>query len=101
MTRPTKLEDKEIEAWLAAHPGWTSEKGAAIARAFKFPDFSAALAFVVRVGLAAEKKDHHPDVELGWGKARVLWSTHDAGGITSLDLELAALTDSFAQTLGK
>jgi 4a-hydroxytetrahydrobiopterin dehydratase len=52
---------------------------------------------VVRVGLAAEKKDHHPDVELGWGRARVLWTTHDAGGITSLDVELAALTDSFAK----
>jgi 4a-hydroxytetrahydrobiopterin dehydratase len=95
MSRPTRLDAREIDGWLAKHPGWTQE-GAALARAFKFPDFSAALGFVVRVGLAAEKKDHHPDVELGWGKARVVWSTHDAGGITALDLELATLTDSFA-----
>jgi 4a-hydroxytetrahydrobiopterin dehydratase len=97
MTRPTKLESREVDAWVAAHPEWKAEGGNALARAFTFPDFSSALAFVVRVGMAAEKKDHHPDVELGWGKARVSWCTHDADGITSLDLELAAMTDSFAR----
>jgi 4a-hydroxytetrahydrobiopterin dehydratase len=97
MARPAKLEAAAIETWLASHPGWAAEGGGALVRAFKFPDFSAALAFVVRVGLAAEKHDHHPDVELGWGRARVLWTTHDAGGITSLDVELATLTDSFAK----
>jgi 4a-hydroxytetrahydrobiopterin dehydratase len=94
--RPKKLKTPEVNAWVVAHPGWKVVRGEALARAFKFADFSTALAFVVRVGLAAEKKDHHPDVELGWGKARVLWSTHDAGGITALDLELATLTDSIA-----
>jgi 4a-hydroxytetrahydrobiopterin dehydratase len=97
MARPKKLAAREIKTWLASHPDWTVEGGTALARVFKFPDFSAALAFVVRVGLAAEKRDHHPDVELGWGRARVLWTTHDAGGITSLDIELATLTDSFAK----
>src|SRR5277367_1401533 len=97
MTRPTKLEPREVDAWIAAHSEWKVDAGKALARAFTFPDFSSALAFVVRVGMAAEKKDHHPDVELGWGKARVVWTTHDAGGITSLDLELAAMTDSFAR----
>jgi 4a-hydroxytetrahydrobiopterin dehydratase len=97
MVRPTKLEAREIETWLASHPGWSAGDGVALTRAFEFPDFSSALAFVVRVGLAAEKRDHHPDVELGWGRARVLWTTHDAGGITSLDIELATLTDSFAK----
>jgi 4a-hydroxytetrahydrobiopterin dehydratase len=67
-----------------------------VARSFKFADFSAAVGFVVRLALAAEKKDHHPDVELGWGKARVLWSTHDAGGITELDLVLAEITDKLS-----
>jgi 4a-hydroxytetrahydrobiopterin dehydratase len=97
MPRPTKLDAREVDTWLAAHPGWARAGDGAIARGFTFPDFSAAMGFVVRVGLAAEKKDHHPDVELGWGKARVLWSTHDAGGITALDLELATLTDSLAK----
>ena len=94
MSRPTKLPGAEVDAWLAAHAGWERDGQSAIARTFKLPDFAAALAFVVRVGLAAEKRDHHPDVELGFGRARFLWTTHDAGGVTSLDLELAAATDA-------
>lgn len=100
MARPTKLEAREIEAWLASHSDWKIVDGKALARSFAFPDFSGALAFVVRVGLAAERRDHHPDVELGWGRARVVWTTHDAGGITALDVELATLTDSFAFAKG-
>ena len=96
MSRPTKL-DHGLDAWLATHEGWQREGSQAIVKEFKFPDFSTALAFVVRIGLLAEKRDHHPDIELGWGKARVRWSTHDAGGITSLDLQLAEMTDSLAR----
>jgi 4a-hydroxytetrahydrobiopterin dehydratase len=93
MTRPTRLEPAVVDAWIAAHPGWERAGENAIARTYKAPDFSAALAFVVRVGCYAERKDHHPDVELGWGRARVAWSTHDAGGITQLDLDGAEATD--------
>jgi len=98
MPRPSQLSPDSVDAWLATHPGWQRVGDGAIARAYKFPDFSAALGFVVRLGLVAEKKDHHPDVELGWGKARVLWSTHDAGGITELDLELAEASDDLARS---
>jgi 4a-hydroxytetrahydrobiopterin dehydratase len=93
MARPTKLDAKDVDAWLAQHPGWERAGADAIARRFSFADFSAALAFAVRVGCFAEKRDHHPDLELGWGRARVLWSTHDAGGVTQLDLDAAAATD--------
>jgi 4a-hydroxytetrahydrobiopterin dehydratase len=93
MTRPTKLEAPLVDAWLAKHPGWARAGEGAIAKSYKFSDFEAALAFVVRVGCLAEKRDHHPDVELGYGRARVAWSTHDAGGITQLDLDAADATD--------
>lgn len=93
MARPTKLERPEVDAWLAAHSGWERE-GEALVRTFKLADFGAALGFAVRLGMIAEKKDHHPDILIGWGKARVLWTTHDAGGITRLDLDLAEATDS-------
>jgi 4a-hydroxytetrahydrobiopterin dehydratase len=96
MGRPSKLPATEVEVWLAAHPGWARE-GDALVRAFRFPDFSVALAFTVRLGLVAEKRDHHPDVHLGWGKARVLWTTHDQGGVTQLDLDLAEATDELAR----
>ena len=102
MPRPTKLEAATVDAWLAKNTAWTREagpspqEGEALVRTFKFSDFSAALGFVVRVGLAAEKRDHHPDIRFGWGKARVLWTTHDAGGITQLDLDLAGSTNNLA-----
>ena len=93
MARPQKLENTVLQTWLDRNREWERVGDGAIARSFKFPDFASALAFVVRLGCAAEKRDHHPDVELGWGKARVLWSTHDAGGITQLDLDMAEATN--------
>jgi 4a-hydroxytetrahydrobiopterin dehydratase len=93
MSRPTKLEAAAVDSWLAEHPGWARAGDGAIAKSYKFADFEGALAFVVRIGCLAEKRDHHPDVELGWGRARIVWSTHDAGGVTRLDLDAADATD--------
>jgi 4a-hydroxytetrahydrobiopterin dehydratase len=95
MTRPNKLDPQNLHTWLAGHPGW-ERTGEAIAKRFTFPDFASALAFVVRVGCFAEKRDHHPDVEIGWGRARLVWSTHDAGGVTQLDLDAAEASDKIA-----
>ena len=95
MARPSKLETPVVDEWLAANPGWARE-GEAIVRSYKLTDFGAALAFAVRLGFVAEKRDHHPDILVGWGKARVLWTTHDAGGLTQLDLDLAKATDALA-----
>jgi 4a-hydroxytetrahydrobiopterin dehydratase len=96
MARPAKLDRPDVDAWLTAHPGWERDQGEAdaLVRSYRLPDFAAALAFAVRLGMIAEKRDHHPDILIGWGKARVLWTTHDAGGITRLDLDLAEATDS-------
>jgi 4a-hydroxytetrahydrobiopterin dehydratase len=93
------LDDTTVDAWLRAHPGWErhgSGTNAGISRSYTFPDFATALSFVVRVGLLAEKRDHHPDVELGWGKTKLRWSTHDAGGISQLDLDAAEASDARA-----
>lgn len=99
MSRPRRAADPEIEAWLTLHEGW-ERRDDGLERLFRFDDFGAALAFAVRVGAAAERKDHHPDVELGWGRAKLRWSTHDAGGITSLDFALAELSERFASEGG-
>ncbi len=96
MSRPPKLEHAAVEAWLAAHPGWTREGEGAISRTFRFPDFGRALAFTVELGMVAQKRDHHPEVTVGWGRASVVWTTHDAEGLTSLDLALAEATDAIA-----
>ena len=92
MGRPGKLDGAAVDGWLAKNSGWERE-GEALVKSFKLADFASALAFAVKLGMVAEKKDHHPDILIGWGKARVLWTTHDAGGITQLDLDLAEATD--------
>jgi 4a-hydroxytetrahydrobiopterin dehydratase len=95
MARPTKLDPASVTTWRDAHPGWDAA-GEALARTYTFPDFATALAFVVRVGCWAERHDHHPDVELGWGRAKLLWTTHDVGGVTQLDLDGAEASDGAA-----
>jgi 4a-hydroxytetrahydrobiopterin dehydratase len=92
MGRPAKLDATVVDGWLAKHPEWARD-GEALVRSFKLADFASALAFAVKLGMVAEKRDHHPDILIGWGKARVLWTTHDAGGITQLDLDLAEASD--------
>ena len=75
--------------------GWQVE-GVSLKRRFKFVDFAEALGFVNRVGILAEELDHHPDTTFGWGYAEILTTTHDRGGITQFDTELAARIDAIA-----
>ena len=68
--------------------GWSKVDGA-LQREFRFSNFSEALAFVNRVGELAEAENHHPDVELGWGRVVLRWRTHSADTITERDREMA------------
>lgn len=68
--------------------GWDNT-GAALHRIYQFPDFKSALAFVNKVGELAEAAQHHPDIELGWGKVVITLTSHDAGAVTSKDFDLA------------
>jgi 4a-hydroxytetrahydrobiopterin dehydratase len=91
MPRPALLTDSEIADALAALPGW-ERAGDEIVRTFECASFPDAIAFVVRIGFFAERADHHPDLDIRWRKVRVALTTHDAGGLTALDLELARAT---------
>ncbi len=95
MSRPSRLSDAEIPARLASLPGW-SLAGGKLHREFVFRDFSEAFGFMTRAALVAEKKDHHPDWSNVWNRVVVDLSTHDAGGITSLDFDLAAAMSRLA-----
>ena len=86
------LSDKEIQSRLVSVPDWQVESGELV-RTFLFKDFKAALAFVNKVGDAAEKAGHHPDIDIRYNKVRLALVTHDAGGITDKDFELAAAAD--------
>ena len=71
-------------------PGWTlDESGKALVRSFKFKDFSAAFAFLTRVALHAETVDHHPEFTSVWNRVDFKLTSHDAGGVTSRDVQLA------------
>ena len=78
-------------------PGWTwDEARDAIARGFRFADFSAAFGFMTRVALAAEAMDHHPEWTNNWNRVDIVLTTHDAKGLTAKDLELARRIDMLA-----
>jgi 4a-hydroxytetrahydrobiopterin dehydratase len=86
---PPNLTVDVIEARLAALPGWTLRDGA-LERTWQLGDFSAALALIVRVGLLAEKHDHHPEIRNVYDRVDLRLWTHASGGITERDLALAA-----------
>jgi len=92
-----KLSAEARAAALKSLPEWKSVDGRdAIARSFKFADFSKAFAFMTRTALLAEKMDHHPEWFNVYNKVDVTLSTHDAGGVTQKDIDLAKAMDSFA-----
>ena len=90
----TVLSDTDVESFIGSHPDWI-RKGDEITRTFTFDDFNQSMGFVTRVALAAEKADHHPDIDIRWNKVTLTLSTHSAGGITSKDLDLAGLADGY------
>jgi 4a-hydroxytetrahydrobiopterin dehydratase len=83
-----KLSDAEVTAALGSLPGW-SRSGDEIAKTYELASFPDAIAFVVRIGFFAERVDHHPDLDVRWKNVRVALTTHDAGGLTNKDLDLA------------
>lgn len=105
----TALADKQCVPCRGGHPplrgddlrkmqaqvsGWDAVNEHHLSKAFQFPDFKGALAFVNRVGDLAEAQGHHPDIYLAWGKARVDIWTHKIDGLTESDFILAAKIDA-------
>lgn len=88
-----RLSDSQIDETLSHLDGWSRE-GETIVREFKFPDFVAALGFITRVGVLAERANHHPEIHNVYNRVRIAFSTHDVGGITELDVSLAKEIDA-------
>jgi 4a-hydroxytetrahydrobiopterin dehydratase len=82
------LHPTEVARRLSAVPGWRLEEGA-LRRTFVFPDFRAAIAFVNEVADKAEAADHHPDIDIRYDHVTLTLLTHDEGGITEMDFEMA------------
>lgn len=87
-----KLSEEEVNTALESLDSWKFDEDK-IERKFKFENFGEALAFVNKVGAIAEAADHHPDIKLGWGYAKVETTTHDRDGVTDHDIALAKSID--------
>jgi 4a-hydroxytetrahydrobiopterin dehydratase len=89
-----KLDKQQALTLLAALPQWQyDEARGAITREFRFADFAQAFAFMTRIALAAEKRDHHPEWSNVYNRVSITLTTHDAGGLTQRDIDLAGVAD--------
>lgn len=101
MSLPEKLAGEKRRAALASISAWRETEGRdAISRNFRFSDFNAAFGFMARAALVAEKLDHHPEWSNVYNRLEVTLTTHSAGGLTQLDIELAQAMDRIAAATG-
>jgi 4a-hydroxytetrahydrobiopterin dehydratase len=99
--KPVKLKRAEIASAMSKLPAWKVKDGK-LHREYVFVDFVAAFAFMSGAALVAQAMDHHPEWFNVWNKVRIDLSTHDAGGITALDVKLAQSMEELAgRPLGK
>jgi 4a-hydroxytetrahydrobiopterin dehydratase len=92
------LDDVTVQQWLKAHSSW-EQAGQEITRTVECPSFPTAITLVQRVADEAERRDHHPDIDIRWRTVRFTLSTHSAGGLTRQDLDLADEIDRLAGSL--
>lgn len=92
------LDRKTINELLDALPGWESiDDGKTISKGFQFEDFYETLGFVNAIGWMANRQDHHPDLQIGYNRCLVHWSTHDVGGLSMNDFICAAKVEAITQ----
>ncbi|MBT5157900.1 MAG: 4a-hydroxytetrahydrobiopterin dehydratase [Rhodobiaceae bacterium] len=97
-----KLSNADKKAALGKLSGWKKTKGReAISKRFIFADFNAAFAWMSRVAMMAEKLDHHPEWDNVYKTVNVVLTTHDAGGLSALDISMAKFMDKTAGAAGR
>lgn len=93
MVGRSRLTDDQISGRLAALPDW-SRSGDSITRTFEAPSFLEGIAFVQQIAAVAEAKDHHPDIDIRYNRVTLTLSTHDVGGLTDWDFDVAEAVDA-------
>ena len=91
--RRALLPQDQLDAFITQHTDWRLENQS-LQRSIGFSTYLDGVAFISRAAELAEEADHHPDLHLFWRKVDIVLSTHDAGGVTQLDLDLAVQLDS-------
>jgi 4a-hydroxytetrahydrobiopterin dehydratase len=94
----SKLDDVAVTGAIATMPGWSVREGK-LHRDYEFPDFTHAFGFMAAAATIIQARDHHPEWANVYGNVTVDLVTHDSGGITSLDVELASSLEALAQKL--
>jgi 4a-hydroxytetrahydrobiopterin dehydratase len=101
MAQRQQLTAEARQAALQELPGWADVAGRdAIGRVFTFKNFNEAFGFMTRIAMVAEKNDHHPEWRNVYKTVEVVLATHDAGGVTALDIELAKTMSVIARQFG-
>lgn len=95
-----EIAEAQARQLLQKLPGWELAEGSAIRRPFTFPGSPEAVAFIVRLGFAAEAADHHPDILVNDKRVTLTYSTHSAGGLTVKDFDGATEATRIAEGLG-
>lgn len=91
------LNEQDIATRLASLEGWT-HNGKCIEKTFQFANYHATMAFVNAVAWIAHQVDHHPDLEVGYNRCRVIYTSHDVGGLSARDFACAARVDALFHT---
>ena len=94
-----KFTASEIQSALAGVPGWAHQHDS-IVRTYQFKDFPAAIRFVDALATVAERAYHHPDIDIRWNKVKLTLTTHDQGGLTPKDFDLAREIDALPASIG-
>ncbi len=97
--RPQALSDTEIIESLTGAPSWEHE-GISLRRSITYPAFLTAIDAVGQIAAAAEELDHHPDIDIRWRTLHITLTTHDCGGLSHLDFDLARRIDAISTALG-
>lgn len=97
---PTLSEEEAADLHGLVEPEWERDTHRSIRRRFTFGTFRDAFGFATRVALLAEGEGHHPDMEVGWGRVVLVFTTHAAGGLTPNDFVMAAKVDRLVEGLG-
>lgn len=98
MSPPRRLNPTEIESVLSSLPGWSVQSGR-LHREFKFKSFVEAFGFMAQVALIAESKNHHPEWSNAYNRVKIELTTHESGGITERDVDLAGRVNGIAASI--
>ena len=91
------VDDATVDAFVVARPNWVKDRNnTALTAEFKRPGFAAAMGFMTEIAIHADKMNHHPEWSNVYNRVTITLTTHDAGGLTELDLKLAEIIDKIA-----